>query len=215
MFAARRKRFAAATAGVALLSLLGAPNASALEAPSDQWAQLHSSDADMSASDGSSLVRYSLPPDDWAPGIAPKDLATKAMEQMRANTSGGSEQSALWGCNPDTYSDNPHKSKNGTDVSGHGWWGKGTCDNNRAWVTTRLYEWYNSSSGGGAFFFKKESRNDVGAKGKSGYARVNARLRCSSTKRTTWMNAVDVDVISEVDNSERSMKKADVYCRVP
>lgn len=161
------------------------------------------------------IVRTGPPPKDWSPGVAPDDVSVSQADLEKAAPRNNEGVSTAWGCNPDTYADNPHTAKNGKDVSGHGWWGKGTCSNNKAWVTTRLYEWYNKSGGGGAFFFKKENRVKVGAKKTSGYKRVNARVKCASKTRTTWMTAVDVDVVSEVDNSERASKKASVACRVP
>lgn len=163
-------------------------------------------------SSSTALVRSDAPPPGWSPGVAPEGVEVPQGDLRSSNPS--KSEGAAWGCNPITYSDNPHKSKNGRDVSGHGWWAKGNCDNNKAWVTTRLYEWYNKSGGGGAFFFKKEERKKVGAQKTSGYARVNARVNCASTAKTTWMTAVDVDVVSEVDNSERSSKKSSVWCRV-
>lgn len=157
-------------------------------------------------------------PAGWSPAVDVKDAPIPQSEIDRAFDKGPrgeeSASAAQVGCTPDTYPDNPHLAKNGLDVSGHGTWGKGTCKADRAWVTTRLYEWYVSSSGRGAWVFKAEGRKKVGAVKSEGYARANSRIRCKSKTRTSWMNMVDVDVVGVIDSSDRHHRKAVVSCRV-
>jgi hypothetical protein len=53
------------------------------------------------------------------------------------------EADGLW-CTPVSGRDNPHLSLG--DVSGHGWWDKGTRSNNLADVYNWLAEWYTDNS---------------------------------------------------------------------
>jgi hypothetical protein len=95
-------------------------------------------------------------------------------------------------------------------VSGHGWWKKGNCDNDRARVFNCLYEWYTDNSWRQkACSETKELRPYTGSGD-----RTVARRDCHSTARTSWRNHVDVDVIGEIDTAEKPMNQADVDCRV-
>ncbi len=61
-----------------------------------------------------------------------KDVVTK----QPTNT-----QAAASACDPDTRADHPH-SPLSVDVSAHGWWNKGNCDNNWADVYNCIFEYY-------------------------------------------------------------------------
>ncbi|MDX3382826.1 hypothetical protein PV682_15305 [Streptomyces niveiscabiei] len=69
------------------------------------------------------------------PGIAPPDSDTTAVyldaEGRPVQTAERTGAQRL-GCTPVSGRDNPHRSGTGVAVSGHGWWDKGTCDNDRA-----------------------------------------------------------------------------------
>ncbi|MDK1476745.1 hypothetical protein QNO07_25650 [Streptomyces sp. 549] len=86
------------------------------------------------------------------PGVAPLDADSTAVYldgsgkeiDMSAGEESTSTPSALAGCTPYSGRDNPHYSRG--DVSGHGWWKKGTCTKDRADVYNCLYEWYTDNS---------------------------------------------------------------------
>jgi len=152
---------------------------------------------------------------DAVPGIAPLDADKTAVYldsagQVIPTTKSPSavSETALIGCTPESGRDNPHPSSG--DVSGHGWWKKGNCSNNRANVYNCLYEWYTDNSWRQkACSTPRELRPYTGSGD-----RVVARHDCNDTLRTSWRNHVDVDVIGEIDTGEWPHNQADVNCRV-
>lgn len=115
-----------------------------------------------------------------------------------------------FGCTPVSGRDNPHRSGTGVAASGHGWWDKGNCDNDRANVFNCLYEWYTDNS----WVQKACSPTKELKPGGGSSNRTVARRDCTDTERTSWRNHVDVDVIGEIDTAEKPMNQADVNCRV-
>lgn len=95
--------------------------------------------------------------------------------------------------------DNPHRSSTGVAVSGHGWWDKGTCSNDRADAYNCLYEWYMDNT-----WRQKACSSTVRlAPGGGSANRTTARRDCGDTQLTSWRNHVDVDVVDEIDTSEQ------------
>ncbi|MFF3671888.1 hypothetical protein [Microtetraspora malaysiensis] len=94
--------------------------------------------------------------------------------------------------------------------SGHGWWDKGNCSNNRANVQNCLYEWYTDNT------WRQKACSPVTELNPGGGSsnRTVARHDCNDTQLTSWRNHVDVDVIGEIDTAEKLMNQADVNCRV-
>lgn len=148
------------------------------------------------------------------PGIAPPGLAKTAVfldSNGQPIPQISDEVTAQWGCTPVSGRDNPHRSATGVAVSGHGWWGKGSCSNSRADVLNCLYEWYTDNT------WRQKTCSEVEelSPGTGGSAeRTNARRNCDSTAKTSWRNHVNVDVIGEVDSNEVPYNQADVYCRI-
>ncbi|WP_228450054.1 hypothetical protein [Streptomyces alkaliterrae] len=120
------------------------------------------------------------------------------------------EEAAAFRCTPVSGRDNPHRSSTGVAVSGHGWWDKGTCSNNRAMVWNCLYEWYTDNT----WRRKACSPRKELAPGGGSANRTVARHNCDNTALTSWRNHVDVDVIGEWDTAEQPYRQADVRCRV-
>jgi hypothetical protein len=158
------------------------------------------------------------------PGIAPPGADQSAVYldtagQVMHTDSGGQlmppadspsaePETALIGCTPVSGRDNPHRS--GGDVSGHGWWKKGNCDNNTAHVQNCLYEYYTDNT----YRQKACSPSKVLKPGGGSSQRTVARRACNNSALTTWRNHVDVDVISEIDTGEYPYNQANVTCRV-
>jgi hypothetical protein len=116
-------------------------------------------------------------------------------------------EAALIGCKPKTGVDNPHVSSSALQVSGHGWWNKGTCDGDRkAKVKTCLYELYTDG-----FWHQKACKTRKLKTGRSKSS--NARHACSTVVMTGWLNVVDVDVIGQIDSGAKGQKAKDVPCR--
>ncbi len=116
-------------------------------------------------------------------------------------------------CNPFTGADNPHESDG--EVSGHGWWRRGTCDGDKATVRTCLLEWWVGSDGTKRWVTKKCVPKKVKpAKNGTRKPSVTARRTCTSNHYTGWANLVDVDVSGTWDNSEDGYKTANIWCRV-
>ncbi len=116
---------------------------------------------------------------------------------------------AAIGCTPVSGRDNPHYS--GGDVSGHGWWGKGTCTKPTARVKNCLYEWYTDNS----WRLKKCSVTKTLQPGSGGSGRrTNARIKCDNRAQTSWRNHVDVDVIGQIDTGEKPYRQSLIGCRV-
>lgn len=167
-----------------------------------------------------------LSPAEAVPGIAPPGAAKTAVYRdgsgrrisvptspsaaSTSGKSGDSGKSARIGCTPDSGRDNPHRSATGVVVSGHGWWDKGNCSNNRAEVYNCLYEWYTDNS----WRQKACSSKKVLKPGGGSSNRTVARHDCQGTQPTSWRNHVDVDVIDEIDTGENPMRQADANCRV-
>jgi hypothetical protein len=156
-----------------------------------------------------------VPSEDAVPGIAPPDadktavyLDSSGRATATAESPGAVAETPLIGCTPESGRDNPHYS--GGDVSGHGWWKKGTCSNNRAKVYNCLYEWYTDNSWRQkACSPTRELRPYTGSGD-----RTVARHACGDTNLTSWRNHVDVDVIGEIDSGEWPYNQANVACRV-
>ncbi|MEU7001450.1 hypothetical protein [Nonomuraea sp. NPDC046570] len=119
-------------------------------------------------------------------------------------------ETALIGCTPVSGRDNPHRSGTGVAVSGHGWWDKGNCSNDRANVQNCLYEWYTDNT------WRQKACSPVKELKPGGGSsnRTVARHDCDGTQLTSWRNHVDVDVIGEIDTAERPMNQANVNCLV-
>lgn len=122
------------------------------------------------------------------------------------------EAAPLAACTPVSGRDNPHRSSTGVAVSGHGWWGRGTCSGDLADVYNCLYEYYTDGT------WRQKACSDVErlrpGTGGSSYRTV-ARESCDATnEQISWRNHVDVDVVGEGDTSEWPYRQAEVYCTV-
>lgn len=154
--------------------------------------------------------------EDAVPGVAPLgadatavylDLSGQVIPTTDA-TDVTTEAAPLAGCTPVSGRDNPHRS--GNDVSGHGWWQKGSCSKNLANVRNCLYEWYTDNTWRRkACSSLRELRPYTGSGD-----RTTARRACDDSLVTSWRNHVDVDVIGENDTSEWPHNQANVSCRV-
>ncbi|MET8150202.1 hypothetical protein ACIBSW_24085 [Actinoplanes sp. NPDC049668] len=150
---------------------------------------------------------------DAVPGLAPAEATDAVYLDLQGNRidepgSAASEQAAL-GCTPESGRDNPHYSSG--DVSGHGWWKKGTCTAATAHVFNCLYEWYTDGS-----WRQKACSTTRQLRPYTGSGdRAVARATCNSTGQTiSWRNHVDVDVDGQVDSSEKPYNQANVNCVV-
>ncbi|WP_200926789.1 hypothetical protein [Sphaerimonospora mesophila] len=201
MFALKRLALGAA---IAVLAITGMP-ASAQAATPDL------------VSPGGEHSRLQAPAADAVPGIAPPgadktavylDSAGRVIPAVEGPTT--DSETALIGCTPVSGRDNPHRSSTGVVVSGHGWWDKGNCSNDRANVQNCLYEWYTDNT------WRQKACSPVEELKPGGGSswRTVARHDCDSTLATSWRNHVDVDVIGEIDTAEKPMNQADVNCRV-
>lgn len=154
------------------------------------------------------------------PGVAPADSDATAVYLDRdgrvipmpvdSHTSSALSSASI-GCTPVSGKDHPHRSKTGVAASGHGWWNKGNCSNDRANVQNCLYEWYTDNTWRQkACSPTKELRPAHGGSSD----RTVARQDCHNTVVASWRNHVDVDVIGEIDTAERPMSQANVDCQV-
>ncbi len=117
---------------------------------------------------------------------------------------------ALGACTPFSGRDYPHISKNGTDVSGHGWWDRGDCSGSLADVYNCIYEYYDDG-----FWYQKDcSSTERLSPGGGAGNRTNARRVCANFHLATWRNHVDVDVVGEWDTGENPMRQATINCQV-
>ncbi|WP_229890401.1 hypothetical protein [Streptomyces mashuensis] len=157
--------------------------------------------------------------EDAVPGIAPQGIDDSAVYldedgqvlPMENPTDVDSEAALAAACTPVSGRDNPHRSGTGVAVSGHGWWGKGTCTKDRAKVYNCLYEWYTDNT----WRRKACSETETLKPGTGGSSyRTAARHNCTNTSAASWRNHVDVDVIGESDTGERPYRQADVACQV-
>jgi hypothetical protein len=161
-------------------------------------------------------VATSVASKDAVPAIAPPGADKTAVYLDSAGrvipaTNGPSAVSdtAQIGCTPISRTDEPHYS--GGDVSGHGWWNKGDCSNNRADVYNCLYEYYND----GTWRQKACSSTKRVYAGGGSANRTVARAACDKTYLTSWRNHVDVDVVDEIDTGEQPFTGDNaVPCRV-
>lgn len=117
----------------------------------------------------------------------------------------------LAACTPETGVDYPHVSTSpgGWDMSGHGWWNRGTCNNWTAKVRACLYEYYND----GTWKLKACNTRELAPRNPNG-GRTTVRKPCEDGTLTSWYNIVDVDVIGESDTGEQRYYINDDYCRV-
>lgn len=114
-----------------------------------------------------------------------------------------------FGCTPVSGRDNPHYTA--PDVSGHGYWFKGSCNNNTATVYNCLYEYFTD----GTYRQQACSPHKSLRPGGGSANRTNARVRCDATNQSiSWRNMVDVDVHGEVDTGEQPYNQANVNCVV-
>lgn len=113
-------------------------------------------------------------------------------------------------CTPVSGRDNPHVSENRIDMSGHGWWKRGNCSNNRAKVFNCVYEYFTDHTWRQqACSPTKELKPGGGSSN-----RTVARIKCRTFQETSWRNHVEVDVIDELDTAEKPMNQATAACRV-
>ncbi len=116
-------------------------------------------------------------------------------------------------CRPIARPDRPHRS--GADVSGHGYWERGTCSGDKATVYNCLYQYSGLDARGRRTWTQKACSSKVtvapgGGRGK----RSTARVQCRSSAVTSWRNHVDVDVHGRWDTADKPFKEARVGCRV-
>lgn len=158
------------------------------------------------------------------PGLAPAGASTSAVyldEQGRAISRAGGKpyaeetaasdgvRAALLGCTPVSGRDNPHYSSG--DVSGHGWWDKGSCSASTAHVYNCLYEFYTDNTWRQKACSAKLQLRPGGGSGN----RTTARARCNPTAGLiSWRNHVDVDVDGQIDTGEQPYNQANVVCVV-
>jgi hypothetical protein len=90
-------------------------------------------------------------------------------------------------CEPIAAGDNVHKSSGA--VSGHGWWTRGTCPNQKAQVTIYLYEYYEDGT-----WRLKDSNSGMVWPGGGSANRVTARRTCDNANLAGWYTNVRVDV---------------------
>ena len=150
------------------------------------------------------------------PGLAPAGVADKAVYRDQLgnlmsppSSAETTPPSAMLGCTPGSGRDNPHYSSG--DVSGHGWWTKGSCTSATAHVVNCLYEWYTDNSWRQKACSENEKLKPYTGSGQ----RTVARARCNPTSGLiSWRNHVNVDVDGQVDSSEVPYNQANVVCVV-
>jgi hypothetical protein len=151
--------------------------------------------------------------EDAIPGFMPPgaDATTVFLDEsgqvIPMPTTAAAEADGLW-CTPVSGRDNPHQSV--ADVSGHGWWDKGSCSNNQADVWNCLAEWYTDNT----WRWKACSPLTRLSPGGGAGNRTTARSYCETFELTSWRNYVDVNVVDEWDTAEQPYNGANVYCRV-
>jgi hypothetical protein len=87
-------------------------------------------------------------------------------------------------CQPHAQGDYVHAT---TDVSGHGWWTRGTCPNTKAPVYIFLFEHYSD----GSWRLKGGNSGSIWPGGGSGN-RVTVRRTCESPAVAGWQSRVEV-----------------------
>lgn len=151
--------------------------------------------------------------EDAVPGVAlpaADDVARYLDEAGNVIADPMGAEISVFHCTPESGRDYPHISANGTDVSGHGWWNKGNCSNDRANVYNCLYEYYTDNT-----WRRKDCSVTTELRPRrEGGGRTNARRTCANRLVASWRNHVDVDVIGEADSAEKPYRQADVDCQV-
>jgi hypothetical protein len=169
-----------------------------------------------SAQSNSSTAGSGVPSAKAVPGIAPASVGTdavyldpagRAISNTQASNTPQAE-AAAFGCTPESGRDNPHYSSG--DVSGHGWWRKGTCTAATATVYNCLYEYYTDNT----WRQKACSPSRVLRPYTGSGDRTVARARCANGATVSWRNHVDVDVDGQIDTSEKPYNQANVACTV-
>lgn len=191
---------AALVLAVGTAGMAGGPAGAAASSPSDGFAS----------------------PEEAVPGVAPPGAGDGAVyldgegreipmpEGPEPSDAEEGAQAQRFPCTPVSGRDYPHRSSTGIVISGHGWWKKGDCSNDRADVYNCLYEWYTDNS-----WRQKACSPTKRLKPGGGSAnRTVARHDCDNTARTSWRNHVDVDVVGEWDTGEWPYRQADEDCRV-
>lgn len=148
------------------------------------------------------------------PGIAPPGTAGVYVDSKgnAINPDVGRHVVPMAACTPVSGRDNPHRSTSDgpTSVSGHGWWGKGTCTHATATVYNCLYEYYTDGTWRRKACSTKQSLPPGSGRGN----RTTARRGCNDYSLTSWRKIVDVDVNGQSDTAEEPMNQANVTCRV-
>ena len=111
--------------------------------------------------------------------------------------------------------DNPHISRNRTDVSGHGWWNAiaGTCPSH-ARVQSWLYQWTCDAIGNNCSWIEIDDDDRTLLPGGGAGKRTNVRRTCASSSSTGYKNLVDVDLIGFIDPPTQFYRIKNVNCRV-
>jgi hypothetical protein len=162
--------------------------------------------------------------DDAVPGVAPATASAKEPEASvyldeegkRVNMDAGEATSparapavaAAVDCTPISVPDNPHYSSG--DVSGHGYWEKGTCTKTTAKVKNALYEYYTDDT----WRLKANSPTKTVYAGGGSGNRTVARAKCDDRTSVSWRNHVDVNVQGQSDTGDVPYRQAQVKCRV-
>lgn len=156
-----------------------------------------------------SSVRAAKPVQQAVPGVAPSGVPALGYKDEKGKIiQPSSTVVPMSGCTPVSGRDNPHYSSG--DVSGHGWWDKGSCSNDQAVVYNCLYEYYTDG-----YWYQKTCSPKVTLKPYSVSSnRTTARATCDNTLPASWRNYVDVDVVGQNDTPEEPYNQADVYCQV-
>jgi len=153
------------------------------------------------------------------PGLAPSGVANDGQyldENGRVIASHADDlkanplpQAQLSSCTPISGRDNPHYSSG--DVSGHGWWDKGTCSSNTAHVYNCLYEYYTDGTWRQKACSARQQLRPYHPYGD----RTTARASCNYIgPYISWRNHVDVDADGQNDPPDRPYNQANVQCTV-
>lgn len=90
-------------------------------------------------------------------------------------------------CTPYVDGDNVHVSSG--DVSGHGWWYRGSCANTKTTVTIYLYEYYSDGS-----WRYKDSGSKYVYPGGGSANRAATRVSCTGVASAGWRTLVVVRI---------------------
>jgi hypothetical protein len=143
------------------------------------------------------------------PAVAPPGVSSLGYKDENGIVIAGVPTAVpLSSCTPVSGRDNPHYS--GGDVSGHGWWDKGSCTGNQADVYNCLYEFYTDG-----YWYRKACSPTVRVYPGGGSGnRSTARATCANTLYASWRNHVDVNVVNQADTPEEPYNEAAVACQV-